>query len=255
MVCLWGEGDAAFGISKYCIRPFIDGTPDLSDELLHFCLRKRQVNETGNFNLVKGWLRLCDETHRHTTGPIHPNPVLKDLRFIDTKKRCVVKQEQHVCYAALSYTWGRGEKYSLKRDNVEVLEEYGSLDRTDIALQKVIIDAIEVCTKADIPYLWVDALCIIQDDVQGKMSQIRNMDSIYSNAYVTIIQAVEKQAHLDQSPLNWNVCLGLPGLSTPFTQIEPSFVIDGMSYLVDNNDVYRTMNESFSTSRWSSRGW
>ncbi|CAN9177140.1 unnamed protein product [Alternaria alternata] len=87
------------------------------------------------------------------------------------------------------------------------------------------------------------------------MSQIRNMDSVYSNAYITIVQAAEKQTDFDQRPRDQNLTLGLSGVSTPFTPIEPSFTVDGVSYLVDDNDVYKRMDENFSTSRWSSRGW
>jgi hypothetical protein len=160
-----------------------------------------------------------------------------------------------VRYAALSYTWGSEEQYCLERENVEVLKEPGSLDRTSIAIRKVIIDAIEVCVKADIPYLWVDALCIVQDDEHGKMSQIQNMDSVYSHAYITIVQAAEKQTNLNESPLDRNLSLGLSGVSTPFTPIEPSFTVDGVSYLVDDSGIHRTLDESFSSTKWSSRGW
>lgn len=229
--------------------------PHQFNDLPHCCLKKRRVGTNVNFDLVRGWLKSCDETHEHTTSPVHSISALKDLRFIDTKRRCIIEQDQHVRYAALSYTWGLEEQYCLKRENVEVLKQPGSLDRTNVTIRKVIIDAIEVCLEADIPYLWVDALCIIQDDEHGKMSQIRNMDSVYSNAYITIVQAAEKQTSSDQRPLDQNFNLGLSGVSTPFTPVEPSCIVDGVSYLVDDNDVYRRMDENFSTSRWSSRGW
>ncbi|CAN9281718.1 unnamed protein product [Alternaria alternata] len=225
------------------------------NDLPHCCLKKRRVVTNVNFDLVIGWLRLCDETHEHTISPIYSISALKGLRFIDTKGRCVVEQDQPVRYAALSYTWGSEKQYCLKRENVEVLKEPGSLDRTDIAIRKVIIDAIEVCMRADIPYSWVDALCIVQDDEQGKMFQIQKMDAVYSNAYITIVQAAEKQMDVNQSPLDRDWSLGLSGMSIPFTPIEPSFTVDGMSYLVDDNDIQRTLDESFSSTKWSSRGW
>lgn len=159
------------------------------NNLPHCCLNKSRVGTNVNFDLVIGWLKLCNETHEHIISPIHSISAHKDLRFIDTKRRCVIEQDQRVRYAALSYTWGQEEQYCLKRENVEILKEPGSLDRNNITIRQVIIDAIEVCVKADIPYLWVDALCIVQDDEQGKMFQIQNMDSVYSNAYITIVQA------------------------------------------------------------------
>ncbi|OAG18895.1 HET-domain-containing protein [Alternaria alternata] len=172
-----------------CIRPFIEEMLHQLNNLPHCCLNKSRVGTNVNFDLVIGWLKLCNETHEHIISPIHSISAHKDLRFIDTKRRCVIEQDQRVRYAALSYTWGQEEQYCLKRENVEILKEPGSLDRNNITIRQVIIDAIEVCVKADIPYLWVDALCIVQDDEQGKMFQIQNMDSVYSNAYITIVQA------------------------------------------------------------------
>jgi hypothetical protein len=208
-----------------------------------------------NFDLVTGWLKLCDGTHEHTINPSNPISQLQDLRFIDVRNRCIVKQNHSVRYAALSYTWGRGKQYCLKRKNVEVLEEHGSLDRVDIPLRRVIFDAIEVCVRADIPYLWVDALCIVQDDTHGKMAQISKMNLIYSNAYVTIIAAAEKQEHLIKSHVDQTVDTGLPRVSTPITPVEPSFTIDGAAYSSDSYYIYKTLNRNFSTSKWFSRGW
>lgn len=38
-------------------------------------------------------------------------------------------------------------------------------------------------------YLWVDRLCIIQDDLENWHTQIKRMGSIYANAYCTLVAA------------------------------------------------------------------
>jgi hypothetical protein len=38
-------------------------------------------------------------------------------------------------------------------------------------------------------YLWVDALCIVQDNDESKMRDIHNMGVIYANATFTIVAA------------------------------------------------------------------
>jgi hypothetical protein len=54
------------------------------------------------------------------------------------------------------------------------------------SLGKCLQDAIWVTRKLNIPFLWIDALCIIQDLPSDKMQEIARMDSIFSFAYVTL---------------------------------------------------------------------
>jgi len=50
-------------------------------------------------------------------------------------------------------------------------------------------------------YLWVDSLCIVQDDADIKHVQIQNMDMIYRSAFAVIVAAYGGNAHA-----------GLPGV-------------------------------------------
>ena len=45
----------------------------------------------------------------------------------------------------------------------------------------------------DIRYIYVDALCIIQDDLEDRNEQIAMMGDIYANAYVTISATSAKE--------------------------------------------------------------
>jgi hypothetical protein len=45
---------------------------------------------------------------------------------------------------------------------------------------------IDVTHDLGIQYLWVDALCIIQDSMDNIQSEINNMESIYKGATLTI---------------------------------------------------------------------
>lgn len=56
-------------------------------------------------------------------------------------------------------------------------------------LSQTIQDAIHVTRKLGIRYLWVDALCIVQDDEASKVKEIDQMGKIYSNATLTISAA------------------------------------------------------------------
>jgi hypothetical protein len=47
-------------------------------------------------------------------------------------------------------------------------------------------DAISITKKLGLQYLWIDSLCIVQDDVHDKRTQIAQMGTIYRNSYLTI---------------------------------------------------------------------
>ncbi|RSM01931.1 hypothetical protein CEP52_008259 [Fusarium oligoseptatum] len=57
------------------------------------------------------------------------------------------------------------------------------------SLPRTIQDAITVTRQIGLKYLWVDALCIIQDSVGDKDAEISQMAQYYQNASVTIIAA------------------------------------------------------------------
>lgn len=91
-------------------------------------------------------------------------------------------------YAALSYCWGDASVASTQittTKDTEVARQAGiPMDQ----LTQTLLEAVMVCRFLDIPYLWVDALCILQDDDDDNdwNQQCVDMCSIYSNAYVTL---------------------------------------------------------------------
>jgi hypothetical protein len=88
-------------------------------------------------------------------------------------------------YAALSYCWGGFQQVT---STTAKLEQYQN--RLDFrSFPKTIHDALTVTRSLGIPYLWVDALCILQDDEDDKAREIQKMGDVYSNAMITISAA------------------------------------------------------------------
>lgn len=89
-------------------------------------------------------------------------------------------------YVALSYCWGRrgGNLCTYKSNLVQHSKgiSFNSLPQT-------IRDIVSICKQLGQQYLWVDALCIIQDDPADKMTQIPLMADIYSGALLVISAA------------------------------------------------------------------
>ncbi|KAL2123425.1 hypothetical protein VTJ04DRAFT_3880 [Mycothermus thermophilus] len=94
----------------------------------------------------------------------------------------VPAEEQYTC---LSYCWGGPQTVTLTKASFERFLR--SIPLADLG--QTIQDAVHVTRQLDIRYLWVDALCIIQDSEEDTRFQIGKMSDIYSRATVTIAAA------------------------------------------------------------------
>ncbi|WAO94579.1 HET domain-containing protein [Fusarium falciforme] len=91
-------------------------------------------------------------------------------------------------YACLSYCWGKSEFTVTTRGNLKGHLELGIELK---GLPQTFQDAVEVARELKLRYLWIDALCIIQDedDHEDWKRECGNMASIYRNSYLTIAAA------------------------------------------------------------------
>ena len=114
-----------------------------------------------------------------------------DIRLIDTKNQCIVSRRlldssTHQDYVALSYVWGDVEQlYVPAGEAYSVLTKKGAL--LDLKPPKTVMDAMQLIQQLGLRYLWVDALCIKQDDFSDKEEQIARMGSVFQSALFTII--------------------------------------------------------------------
>jgi Heterokaryon incompatibility protein (HET) len=89
------------------------------------------------------------------------------------------------------YCWGGDQVFSLKKSNIDAY-------KTSIpheTLPQTIKDAVKVTLRLGLSYLWVDSLCIVQDDDDDKSAEIRKMADIYSGSAVTIVAARARSCH------------------------------------------------------------
>jgi len=157
---------------------------------------------------------------------------------IDVARRCVV-QQRVPRYVALSYVWGQDAGSSLfaSTQTVQQLAHAGSLsaDRLPATIQ----DALVVCEQLGEPFLWIDRLCILQDDLTDKQHQIGAMDRIFSAAEYVIIA-------LHGTGVNY----GLPGVGHARQAWQLQVALPGGTGTIVARD--KSPDE---TETWPTRGW
>ncbi|KAH7141075.1 hypothetical protein EDB81DRAFT_623764, partial [Dactylonectria macrodidyma] len=67
-------------------------------------------------------------------------------------------------------------------------------------------EAVDVCLRMDIKYIWIDSLCIIQDSTDDWRAESATMMHVYGNALFTIAAAAAAEnsepSLLHRDPLN-----------------------------------------------------
>lgn len=94
-------------------------------------------------------------------------------------------------YTALSYCWGTDQPLKLTSTNIENMKS-GLMQLSQ--LPQTLADAVHVTRSLGIQYLWVDALCIIQDCVEDWERQSEQMSTIYEKAHLVIAASSSSSA-------------------------------------------------------------
>jgi hypothetical protein len=83
---------------------------------------------------------------------------------------------------ALSYCWGRSGNFRTTKASL-----LGHLEKLPLdMLPATLRDAITVTRELGIRYLWIDAVCIVQDDIEDWNREAAMMQSTYANATITL---------------------------------------------------------------------
>jgi hypothetical protein len=144
-----------------------------------------------DLGICRKWITNCEREHPHQCGafssPVHSGSGTS-FRLIDVVDECVVVPPPNAQYIVLSYVWGQTQSLQLNRSNASILSRKGSLFFNEIPVAQTISDAITVVRALGERYLWVDQLCISQDE-SDKDLHIKSMDRVYGAALLTIVAA------------------------------------------------------------------
>ena len=155
-----------------------------------------EMGTKASVNVVQEWIRQC--TQSHSNCPAKESVPQLPTRVIDVgdigdaqEPRVLVTNGQYAQYACLSYCWGGPQPSTLTKATLEELQQAIPLDSLPHSLQ----DAIWWTRQLRLRYLWIDSLCIIQDDEFDKAREITAMESIYRSAFITLSAAKARTCH------------------------------------------------------------
>ncbi|XPS69738.1 hypothetical protein M3J09_001997 [Ascochyta lentis] len=93
-------------------------------------------------------------------------------------------------YVALSHCWGGTQPITLTAETATMLRTGATVQ----SLPQTFQDAVFLCRKLGFRYVWIDSLCIFQDNLNDWAIEARHMKEIYSNAIFAIAATAAKDS-------------------------------------------------------------
>lgn len=162
---------------------------------------------------IRAWIHECDDGHAHQDCPCFENPAsthlgppsaehhgletierltaflptrLLDVRALSHIRLCDgedIRETGVNKYATLSHCWGSSRSFLTTKESLSSMKRGFDVSHQ---MPKTFRDAIVVAHELGVPYLWIDSLCIIQDDISDWDREASEMARVYTNAYINI---------------------------------------------------------------------
>jgi hypothetical protein len=155
----------------------IDACRRLSDRLplYTFIPWDLRLDADTKWSLLTSWATKALQTvYSYNKDDTYPGRVL-DLTQVGQIR---LVKGSHLPYAALSHRWGASRHLTATN---ETLNELVSGVSTDL-LPRTFRDAVCAARRLGVTFLWIDALCIIQDDMADWRRESMIMGTIFENA-------------------------------------------------------------------------
>jgi hypothetical protein len=134
------------------------------------------------------WVRKCNDHPACTTElPLLPDRVI-DVGHEDGHVNLCEVKGQKGRYMSLSHCWGKVTHFTTTK--ASLVARKTRIDFND--LPKTYRDAIHVTRALGVSYIWIDSICICQDDREEWERESVRMTHIYMNSYLTIAASAAK---------------------------------------------------------------
>ncbi|GKU18943.1 unnamed protein product [Fusarium langsethiae] len=145
-----------------------------------------------SFDRARSWIKACKENHTicHEAESASTSKLPKRVVDIGPETNDGIhifthddsKQQISERYIALSHCWGKTQHLKSTTDTLEQWKKNIPFDR----FAKTFQDAIVISRELGIRYIWIDSLCIVQDDTKDWEIEAAKMASIYNGAELVL---------------------------------------------------------------------
>ena len=154
--------------------------------------------------LVKGWLHSCQAHHDGCRRHLSLERSEEDFVDLPTRLLLVTGEDEGIVvrlvetghskgrYCALSHCWGSKDKQPLRTINDNLQDHLAGIPFNQLPL--TFKHAALLVQDLGVDYLWIDSLCINQDDEKEWRNESAKMGEIYKNAALVIAAAGSKDS-------------------------------------------------------------
>jgi hypothetical protein len=185
--------------SPICNSPLVPPSyPYISHLILADCIRildnpvwslAGPVAFEDSLKTIRQWFKICNFEHGRCfrASSVMPTRVIEvDLQDGSTACRLFEPPKGYnFPYVALSHCWGSTKTTMSSKTTRSNYWDFQREIQTS-NLPSTYQDAVYIARKLNIRFLWIDSLCIIQDDEHDWEIESAKMASVYQNAYFTI---------------------------------------------------------------------
>jgi hypothetical protein len=133
--------------------------------------------------MLQGWLQICCTRHDSCLAPLPKLP--RRLVYVSNHNVRLIESEglAYTKYTTLSHCWGSATNM-IKTTKGNIKNRKSNIDRDE--LNQIFKDAIAITQRVGCQWIWIDSLCIIQDDIEDWIEESSKMADIYSNSFLNI---------------------------------------------------------------------
>jgi hypothetical protein len=210
--------------------------------------------------MIREWVRICAFEHHTciTDGPTGTRNRPTRLIYIgdenigEISRLVVVDQAavEDLHYAALSYCWGASSSHRMTTTSKTFSERLGGISWD--TLPPTYRDAFIITRVLQLQYIWIDSLCIIQDDEQDWRLEAAKMGDIYRHALITIGAVAANSTDdgfINRAPPKPSI--RIPFKSSRHPEIRGHFY----AYSPGVNGDQEAFFQDVELSKWNKRGW